>query len=138
MAAKVHQTRPPRVLRPNDRDYSGIDDFLDAIKQRYRLETDYQLQKHMEWGTSKLGNWRSGRSLPNDEECHRIADMLGLNGLYVIAVIRELREQNAPIKELWGYLARVAKSWAPLTLAPIAVLAAALERGIVCILWSMT
>jgi hypothetical protein len=114
MSAKVHPTRPPREPRAADRDYDSLDELLDAIKERYGWTTDYQLQKHMGWTTSKLGNWRSARSIPNDHELDRIAERLGLNTFYVMGIVRAEREQNARPRALWKYLARATKDLAPL------------------------
>ncbi len=118
-------TPRPRVRhigRPSpDRDYATVGALLDEIKRRERLRNEYQLAKFMGWSTSKLGNWRKGRSLPSDKEAHHIADVLKLNGLYVLGVVRAEREQDAPVKELWRYLTRITRNLAPLTVAALAL-----------------
>jgi transcriptional regulator with XRE-family HTH domain len=81
--------------------FTSTIELLDAIKAQRGFTSDYQLAKHMGWTTSRLGNYRSGRSVPNDETAAAIATELNRSATYVLAVMRAESEQNAQLKELW-------------------------------------
>src|SRR5437016_3539868 len=77
--------------------------YLDAAKRALGIGSDYALAKHLKTSTSRIGNWRAGRSLPNSATAVQLAEILGVDELRVIADIELERGSN---DELWRRIAR--------------------------------
>ena len=58
--------------------------LLDRVKAKLDLTSDYQLAKFLEVGTSRIGNYRSGRSNLDWNMAFRIADLLEENDQNVV------------------------------------------------------
>ncbi|CAE6901936.1 helix-turn-helix transcriptional regulator [Vibrio sp. B1FLJ16] len=58
--------------------------LLDQLKTQLELGSDYQLAKFLEVGTSRISNYRNGRSVLDWEMAFRIADLLELNDQDVV------------------------------------------------------
>lgn len=50
--------------------------LLDRVKARFELTSDYQLAKKLEVSTSRIGNYRSGRSSLDWDLAFKICDLL--------------------------------------------------------------
>ncbi|MGR5209634.1 transcriptional regulator [Vibrio rotiferianus] len=50
--------------------------LLDRVKAKLELTSDYQLAKFLEVGTSRISNYRNGRSHLDWDMAFRIADLL--------------------------------------------------------------
>jgi len=66
-------------------DMKNTCEFLDAIKAKNSLTSDYQLAKLLGCTPSAIGNYRHGKSMLSDEYALKVADLLGLEGGYVLA-----------------------------------------------------
>lgn len=53
-------------------------EILDRIKAEYSLTSDYQLAKKLNISTSRVGNYRSGRSSMDDELILKVEDLLDM------------------------------------------------------------
>lgn len=92
------------------------------------MTSDYALAKRLKVTTSRFGNWRAGRSLPDTGIAVQLAEICELDELKVIADIELERGSN---DELW---ARIAKRTAAgvaglLVLALASYLTGDLEAG---------
>ena len=58
--------------------------LLDELKTKLELTSDYQLAKVLEVGTSRISNYRNGRSVLDWEIAFRIADLLKLDDQNVV------------------------------------------------------
>lgn len=84
-------------------------DYLDAVKQRHGLESDYRLSKVLGVGTSTISNYRSGRSIMDATMCVRIAELLAVPAIEVIAAAEIERATRPEVKRVWlRYAAAVA------------------------------
>ena len=80
-------------------------EFLDAIKAKNSLTSDYQLAKLLGCTPSAIGNYRHGKSMLSDEYALKVADLLGLEGGYVLACIAAERSKNERVKKAWAWWA---------------------------------
>jgi transcriptional regulator with XRE-family HTH domain len=100
-------------------------EFLDEIKQRNGLRSDYALAKHLGVRVQLISNYRNKRSFPDEVMACRLADELGLPRGYVLAMVaaeRAERGENGDLADTWRSLAkkmRVTALLGFLTLAPI-------------------
>ncbi|WP_333609166.1 helix-turn-helix domain-containing protein [Arsukibacterium sp.] len=95
-------------------------DFLNDLKAVYGLTSDYQLAKKLSVNTSTIGNYRSGRSYLSDEMALKVADLLEIDPLIVMACVhaeRYMKQGSAEVFDFWcGVADRAIKSNAKMTL----------------------
>lgn len=94
--------------------------LLDEIRRRRALVSDYALAKHMGWSTARLSLWRARKTAPTDEVCAAVAAELGLDTLYVIAIVKLDGEPSAQLAPAWKALAKLTKSAAVTTALVVA------------------
>lgn len=70
--------------------------LLDKLKNQLELTSDYQLAKVLDVGTSRISNYRNGRSVLDWEIAFKIADLLGLDDQ---DVVYGLLEDKMPYKQ---------------------------------------
>ncbi|EKM15226.1 helix-turn-helix family protein [Vibrio harveyi] len=58
--------------------------LLDQLKTQLELTSDYQLAKFLDVGTSRISNYRNGRSVLDWELAFKIADLLELDDQDVV------------------------------------------------------
>ncbi len=85
-------------------------DFLDAVKLRHKLTSDYQLAKLLRWTSQRISIYRAGRRELDDDACLQIAAALELPAPYVMACIAAARAKSAESKRAWEKAARLLKS----------------------------
>lgn len=81
-------------------------EFLDALKARYSLTSDYKLFKFLGVTQSTVSNYRIGKTYLNDEIALKVAAQLELAPGYVLACIHEERTKSQPVKAAWHQVAR--------------------------------
>lgn len=80
-------------------------EFIDAVKARHGLTSDYQLAKHLKIRPNRISNYRLGKSLFDEEACLMIAADLGLDPGYVFACIAAERANKPEVKAAWKHTA---------------------------------
>ncbi|MGR5324126.1 helix-turn-helix domain-containing protein [Vibrio sp. DNB22_17_1] len=68
--------------------------LLDKLKTHAGLTSDYQLAKFLDVGTSRISNYRNGRSVLDWEIAFKIADLLELNDQDVVFGLLEEKTLN--------------------------------------------
>ncbi|MCR9953311.1 helix-turn-helix domain-containing protein [Vibrio parahaemolyticus] len=68
--------------------------LLDRLKTQLELTSDYQLAKVLDVGTSRISNYRNGRSVLDWEIAFKIADLLGLDDQDVVYGLLEDKSVN--------------------------------------------
>lgn len=81
-------------------------DLLDAVKQKYGISSDYKLRTFLGVSQNTLPNYRHGRSRPDDDMALKLADLLELDPLYVIACVNAERAQEGRLQRMWEALAK--------------------------------
>lgn len=68
--------------------------LLDQLKSQLELGSDYQLAKFLNVGTSRISNYRNGRSVLDWEMAFKIADILEINDQDVVYGLLEEKTLN--------------------------------------------
>ena len=76
-------------------------EYLDAVKEKLDLPSDYATAKALGVTPSAVSKYRLGRSQPDDLVCARIADILGIEPMEVIAAMHFERSTDDRAKALW-------------------------------------
>lgn len=84
-------------------------DFLDAIKSSYGLTSDYQLAKKLAVTTSTIGNYRSKRSFLSDDMALRVAHLLDVEPLTVLACVNAERNEKSGSNEVFEFWVNLAE-----------------------------
>ena len=104
-------------------------DFLDSMKARHGLTSDYQLAKHLKIRPNRISNYRQGVSLFDEETCLLIAADLKLDPGYVFACIAAERANKPEVKAAWKHTAEILGGLAA-ALAILAILPFAPLNGV--------
>lgn len=96
-------------------------EFLDSVKERHQLPSDYAVAKFFGWRISRIYDYRgSGREL-DEEACIQVAAALELPPAYVMACIREARAKSADVKKYWREAAMLLKTGTAAVMAAVAL-----------------
>jgi transcriptional regulator with XRE-family HTH domain len=76
-------------------------EYLDAVKAKHGITSDYALAKVLNFSQSSLSLYRSGRRIFDDDVALRIATELGINPLAVIAAANAERAKTPEQRDLW-------------------------------------
>ena len=76
-------------------------EFLDAVKERHSLQSDYALAKRLGVRHSTISHYRSGRSSMDPKTAVKIAELLALDPLEVIAAAEVERARDEKTKGFW-------------------------------------
>jgi hypothetical protein len=97
-------------------------DFLDALKARHQLTSDYQLCKLLRWPNQRMSMYRTGRRELDDDACVQVAHSLGADPAYVLTSIAAARAKREEVKQHWAEAARrLKKKYGALILAAVAI-----------------
>lgn len=87
-------------------------DYLDAVKAAYSLTSDYQLTKKISESAARISQYRVGRTFMDDDLAIKIAYLLDLNPLAVLAdahIEREMKRGNNSLVIFWEEVKRSGK-----------------------------
>ena len=84
-------------------------EYLDAIKKKQGLTSDYQLARILELMPSNITAYRKKRRVMDDYIAARVADMLGIDSIEVIAVANSERENDPEKRSFWDKKAKTAR-----------------------------
>lgn len=101
-------------------------DFLDEVKRRHGLTSDYQLAKKLGFSASRIAQYRISQRELDDEGCVRVAELLEIPPAYVMACIAAARAKDAAIKKHWEEAASYLKNG---TAAVLLVVVGLLAQG---------
>lgn len=92
-------------------------EYLDAIRRRYKLTSDYQVHRLLGVSKQSITHYRHGKSYPADEVAARIAMLLDLDPLQVLADVHAERAQTESARAMWRMIAARVSAAAALLLA---------------------
>lgn len=84
-------------------------DFLDAVKARHNLPSDYAAAKFLELTQAQVSRYRTGRDYFGDEVALRVAEHLAMPPAYVLACVHAERASTAQLRSIWTKIATNAK-----------------------------
>jgi hypothetical protein len=70
-------------------------DYLDQVKARHSLASDYALAKVLLVSTQHVSNWRAGRNFPDSFACLKLALLLGVKPEQVVGDIEVERAEKS-------------------------------------------
>lgn len=76
-------------------------EFIDAVKVRHGLETDYALAKLLGIRHSNVSNYRAGRSTMDNRTAVKVAELLAMKPMEVIAAVEMERARDEKTKGFW-------------------------------------
>lgn len=76
-------------------------EFLDAVKAKHGLASDYALSKELGVKPSCISNYRSNRSYLDDLMAVKVAEALEIDPLYVIASANAERSKKDSERKVW-------------------------------------
>jgi transcriptional regulator with XRE-family HTH domain len=76
-------------------------EFLDAVKARHQLTSDYQLAKLLGVKQQTISSYRIGRSRLDEEMALRVAAELDLEPAHVLACIAAERTKSERVRKAW-------------------------------------
>lgn len=81
-------------------------EFLDAIRARHHLTSDYQLAKFLGYRQATISRYRTGGSMMDEAMCLKVAEVLELDPGHVLAAIAAERAKPEEVKTAWSRVAR--------------------------------
>jgi hypothetical protein len=92
-------------------------EYLDAVRERLNLGSDYKLAKVLCVHQTTISNYRHGRSALADDVAVRVAELLQLDPARVLADMAAERSSSEAVRAIWSRVA------ATLSVAAVAVIA---------------
>lgn len=77
-------------------------EFLDAVKAKYNLPSDYALQSVLGITKASISRLRNGKDYFGDTTAMRVAEVLGIDPGFVIACAHRERAKTAEEKAVWA------------------------------------
>ena len=84
-------------------------EYLDAVKTRAALTSDYQLARLLGLEPSNITMYRKERRVMDDYTAARVAELLDIDELEVIAQANAEREKDAAKRAFWEHKAKAAR-----------------------------
>lgn len=79
-------------------------EYLDQVKQKLRLDTDYKLAKWLGSKTSVISKYRLKQRVMDNYTAAKLAEALGIDPMEVIAAAEAEREKDERKAEFWRKL----------------------------------
>ncbi|MBU9320385.1 hypothetical protein KTE24_06900 [Burkholderia gladioli] len=76
-------------------------DYLDAVKAKLDLPSDYAAAKHLRVTRASVSRYRLGEGAFDDTTALRVAEILGVDPLEVIASANAERARDDETRQLW-------------------------------------
>ncbi|OFZ68082.1 MAG: hypothetical protein A2V79_08455 [Betaproteobacteria bacterium RBG_16_56_24] len=120
-------------------------EFLDTVRAKHGLTSDYQLSKYLNCTRGAISSYRTGRTYLDEEMACKVAADLEMESSYVLACIASERAKQPEVKAAWKHAADVlyglAAVLAMVTVLPFIALpsndAGIIAQSEVCILCQM-
>lgn len=80
-------------------------DYLDKIKEKHKLSSDYKLAKYLGLTTTAIGYYRKKKSTMDDYTALKVAEALGIDPMEVIAMANAERTKSPEVKKAWERIA---------------------------------
>ncbi len=101
----------------------GVCDYMDAARQRQELRSDRALARKMNKAQNTLTRWRTGKSIPNDDEMRVLAQLAGADEEQALLLVNIWCAPNEPTREIYRRLLRRLAGSAGLAIAVTASIA---------------
>lgn len=85
-------------------------DFLDAVMAQYGLKNESELARKLGVSTGAIGNYRAKRSFLSDEMALKVAHLLDVEPLIILACVNAERNLKSGAPEVFDFWANLAES----------------------------
>ena len=85
-------------------------EYLDAIRERFSLKSDYAVAKRLAVHPNRISNYRCGRSNFDSDLVPKVAALLDISPLVIFADISEARAKDEFERQCFRELAELARS----------------------------
>ncbi|WP_228892532.1 DUF3693 domain-containing protein [Pseudoduganella aquatica] len=93
-------------------------EYLDLVRERLQLPSDYALQKPLNVSKSQLSAYRTGKEPMSDAMALRVAEILGVNPGAILLDMHIERSKTPELRAVWsGLLDKLSASFTDLLLA---------------------
>lgn len=82
-------------------------DFLDDLQKKLDVKSDYAVGKLLGIHRQQLSHYRLLKGAFDDEMCLRVAEVLEIDGAYVMACMHHQRAKNPEVKAAWKHTAEM-------------------------------
>nr|WP_314898800.1 hypothetical protein [uncultured Deefgea sp.] len=79
-----------------------IAEYLDEAKEKHKIKSDSELGRTLGASKQSVSDWRVSRSKPDDYACIRLAELVGVNPLEIIAASHIEREADPERAKWWA------------------------------------
>lgn len=76
-------------------------EMLDAAKKMHSIRSDYELARTLDCSTAQISQYRTKKRTMDDYTAARIAELLGIDEMLVIAQANAEREKDEAKREFW-------------------------------------
>jgi DNA-binding transcriptional regulator YdaS (Cro superfamily) len=76
-------------------------DFLDGIRVKHGLRSDYMVAKLLGVSTQNVSHWRSGSRTMGPDACLKVAELLSIKPEFVLASVAAERAQGPEERSAW-------------------------------------
>lgn len=101
-----------------------VNEYLDAIKQRHALPSDYALARLLRVSPANVTGYRKGKSGFDDERCLIVADLLDIDPVSVLADMNAARTKCPEARKVWERVARACSTTAAVFLVVFSMIGA--------------
>ena len=84
-------------------------EFLDALKEKYGIKTDYRLGRILKISPSRISSYRSSKREFDEDTCKLVAIELDETVEFLLAEIQAVRGTRTKHEAAWRRLGRVAR-----------------------------
>lgn len=99
-------------------------EYLKEAKEALGCESDYQLAKALKTHQQNISRYMAGDSQMDDYHCIRVAQILGIDPMEIIAAAQEEREKSEEKKEFWRDFRTAREREKGLVLVPMLIMMA--------------
>lgn len=96
-------------------------DFLNAVKSRYNLPSDYALAGKLKLSRASISRFMNGKDNLGDDTAMLVADLLEIDPVHVVACIHAERAKTEKAKKMWERFATLTAGLAVLVILSVTV-----------------
>lgn len=78
-----------------------INNLLDQCREKLGVPTDYKMAQEMKIKDARISDYRSGKRIPDAYACSKIAGVLEIDEMMLIAHFEAQSAKNPDVKEYW-------------------------------------
>lgn len=104
-------------------------EYLDALKARYALPSDYALAPLLGITRSRMSRYRGGKDFLGDSTAIRVAELLEMSPQKVLADMYAERTKDPAVRRVWQQIARASQAAGMAVFAGVLALGYGLDAG---------